>query len=294
MSETETVVAPTTSTAIPAQAISPDLRLWILNQTQAGVPLHTLLQNMLAAGWQEAVALDALETTLEAHLGEDGVQKAWAVPSVVHANQKNVLTLHDRRVRVLMTVHRPAIVVLDGFLSDDECQGLIDAARPRMLRSLTVDPATGGSELHDSRTSDGMFFNVGESELVQRIERRIEHLVQWPLSRGEGMQVLRYGVGAEYKPHHDYFDPAAPGTPSILKRGGQRVGTVVMYLNDVAAGGGTSFPELGLTVAAQRGNAVFFGYPIPHISTKTLHGGAPVLDGEKWVATKWLRQGDFQ
>lgn len=294
MSTIETVVASTTSNAIPAQSISPDLRQWILSQTQAGVPLNALLQSMLAAGWQERVALDALETTLEAQLGEDGIQQAWAVPSIVQATQKNVLALNDRMVQVLMTVHRPTVVVLGGFLSDDECQGLIDAARPRMQRSLTVDPATGGSELHDSRTSDGMFFQVGETELVQRIEKRIEHLVQWPLCRGEGMQVLRYGVGAEYKPHHDYFDASAPGTPSILKRGGQRVGTLVMYLNDVAGGGGTSFPELGLTVAAQRGNAVFFAYPVPHASTKTLHGGAPVLEGEKWVATKWLREGDFK
>jgi prolyl 4-hydroxylase len=28
--------------------------------------------------------------------------------------------------------------------------------------------------------------------------------------------------------------------------------------------------------------------------TRTLHGGAPVLEGEKWVATKWLREGAFE
>jgi prolyl 4-hydroxylase len=27
--------------------------------------------------------------------------------------------------------------------------------------------------------------------------------------------------------------------------------------------------------------------------TRTLHGGAPVTQGEKWVATKWLREGEF-
>jgi prolyl 4-hydroxylase len=42
-----------------------------------------------------------------------------------------------------------------------------------------------------------------------------------------------------------------------------------------------------------RGNAVFFSYVRAHVSTKTLHGGAPVLAGEKWVATKWLREGEF-
>jgi hypothetical protein len=93
--------------------------------------------------------------------------------------------------------------------------------------------------------------------------------------------------------HRLDFDPAEPGTPTILKRGGQRVATLVMYLNDPAQGGGTTFPDIGLEVAPQKGNAVFFSYDRPHPSTRTLHGGAPVLAGEKWVATKWLRQREF-
>ena len=113
------------------------------------------------------------------------------------------------------------------------------------------------------------------------------------LENGEGVQVLNYQPGAEYKPHYDYFDPAAPGTPTILKRGGQRVGTLVMYLNNPERGGGTTFPDVGLEVAPQRGNAVFFSYDRPHPSSQTLHGGAPVVSGEKWVATKWLREREF-
>ena len=58
-------------------------------------------------------------------------------------------------------------------------------------------------------------------------------------------------------------------------------------------GGATTFPDVGLEVAPVRGNAVFFSYERAHASTKTLHGGAPVTAGEKWVATKWLREGVF-
>jgi prolyl 4-hydroxylase len=39
---------------------------------------------------------------------------------------------------------------------------------------------------------------------------------------------------------------------------------------------------------------VFFAYDRPHPMTRTLHGGAPVGAGEKWVATKWLRAGRFE
>ncbi len=156
-----------------------------------------------------------------------------------------------------------------------------------------MDNSTGGSEVNAARTSDGMFFERGETPLIERIERRIAELVRWPVERGEGLQVLRYRPGAQYKPHHDFFDPAHPGTANILRRGGQRVGTVVMYLNTPAGGGATTFPEVGLEVQPVKGNAVFFSYERPLASTRTLHGGAPVLDGEKWVATKWMREGVF-
>jgi prolyl 4-hydroxylase len=106
--------------------------------------------------------------------------------------------------------------------------------------------------------------------------------------------VLRYLPGAEYKPHYDYFDPTQPGTPGILRRGGQRVASLVCYLNTPARGGATVFPDVSLSVAPVKGNAVFFSYDRAHPVTRSLHGGAPVLEGEKWVATKWLRQGRFE
>jgi prolyl 4-hydroxylase len=156
-----------------------------------------------------------------------------------------------------------------------------------------VDNATGGSEVNAARTSDGMFFERGEAPLVAAIEQRIAELLRWPPDHGEGLQVLRYRPGAQYRPHHDYFDPAHPGTARILQRGGQRVGTLLMYLNTPEGGGATTFPDVGLEVAPLRGNAVFFSYDRAHPETRTLHGGAPVTAGEKWVATKWLRETVF-
>ena len=185
------------------------------------------------------------------------------------------------------------VLVFGGLLTAAECDALVELARPRLLRSETVDTATGGSEVNAARTSDGMFFARGETELIARIERRIAALLRWPVERGEGLQVLRYRPGAEYRPHHDYFDPGQPGTAAVLARGGQRLATLVMYLDTPAGGGATSFPDIGLEVAPVKGHAVFFSYDRPHASTRTLHGGAPVLAGEKWVATKWLRERRF-
>jgi prolyl 4-hydroxylase len=252
---------------------------------------------MRESGWDGDVAAEALETTLRDHLNQaaaaQGLPPAVRVPEPDVADSPLAIDAGDRRVAVLAAMDQPRIVVFGGLLSDAECEGLIAAARPRMSRSLTVATQTGGQEVNEDRTSNGMFFNRGEGELVARIEARIARLVNWPVENGEGIQVLQYRPGAEYKPHYDYFDPQEPGTPTIVRRGGQRVGTLVMYLSEPEKGGATTFPDVHLEVAAHRGNAVFFSYERPHPSTKTLHGGAPVIAGEKWIATKWLREREF-
>ena len=295
-----------------SQAITPALRQWIIDQTDAGFSPAVVLASMVEVGWEASVAQKALEDALPDHRrahdpsgsaapapvtpsgsSVSPTASAMALPDIALANSPRMVDAGDRKVAILSSMTSPRVVVLGGLLSVEECDALIAAARPRLARSLTVETQTGGEELNESRTSNGMFFNRGESELLTRIEARIARLLNWPVDHGEGMQVLHYGVGAEYKPHYDYFDPGEPGTPTILKRGGQRVGTLVMYLNEPALGGGTTFPDVGLEVAPQRGNAVFFNYDKPDPSTRTLHGGAPVVAGDKWVATKWLRQGVF-
>lgn len=281
-----------------SQTITPELRRWIVEQAQAGHGAESVLQSMKASGWAEDVAIEAMESTLRGHLDEQaraqGLPPAVPVPEPDVADSPLYLDAGDRRVAVLGVLATPRVVVFGGVLGDEECAALMEAARPRLARSLTVVTETGGEQVSDDRTSQGMFFERGESELVQRIEQRIARLVNWPVENGEGIQVLRYGPGTEYKPHHDYFDPDEPGTPTLLQRGGQRVGTVVMYLGEPERGGGTVFPAAHFEVAPKRGNAVFFSYERPHPGTRTLHGGAPVLAGEKWIATKWLRERAFR
>lgn len=278
------------------QAVTDELRRWIVAQAEAGCTPETVLQAMRASGWAEDVAVEALESTLTERLQQLGLpvpQVPAPVPEPDLADMKLSLRALDRDVHVLAELKLPRVVVFGGLLSHDECDALVALSRQRLQRSETVDNTTGGSEVNAARTSDGMFFERGETELIDCIERRIAALVRWPLDHGEGLQVLRYRPGAEYKPHHDYFDPAQPGAPTILARGGQRVGTLIMYLNSPERGGSTVFPDVGLDVAPVKGNAVFFSYDRPHPATKTLHGGSPVLAGEKWVATKWMREGVF-
>lgn len=282
------------------QDITPALQQWLAEQRAAGFNVEQIFQAMLKAGWSEAVTrralgLPALETSPQsgqAAVAVGGVPSV-PVPWPEGAGERLRLQAGDRQVLATSCVNSPPLLVLQDLLDANECRALIDAARPRMARSLTVDVKTGGEELHQDRTSDGMFFERGETDLISRIEARIANLLNWPVENGEGLQVLRYGPGAQYRPHYDYFDPAEPGTPGILQRGGQRVATLVMYLNEPEAGGATVFPDIGMQVVPQQGSAVFFSYAQAHPASRTLHGGEPVLAGEKWIATKWLREREF-
>jgi prolyl 4-hydroxylase len=288
------------SNTTSAQSVTAELRAWIVAQAEAGCRPEDVLAAMRASGWDEEVAVDALESTLRERLDElaagrraEAAMPVHDVPEPELPAGATTLTIDGRRMQVLMSLRMPRVLLIGGFLADDECDALVALAAPRLTRSETVDTSTGGSEVNPARTSDGMFFARGETPLLDRVERRIAALLRWPLERGEGMQVLRYRPGAEYRPHHDYFDPAQPGTATVLQRGGQRVGTFLMYLNTPEAGGATVFPDAGLDIAPAKGHALYFSYDRAHASTRTLHGGAPVVAGEKWVATKWLRVGVF-
>ncbi|TDK28676.1 2-oxoglutarate-dependent dioxygenase [Luteimonas aestuarii] len=274
--------------------ITPELERWIVDQAMAGREPDVVVRSMRDAGWSEADAMEAVDRVVRDHLDqnarETGLPPAVRVPAPIVANGASVLDAGDRKVCVLANMLLPRVVLFGGLLSEQECDALIEVARPRMSRSTTVDPGNGGDLVHEARTSRGTFFPRAFDAMFAAIEARIARLLEWPADHGEGLQILHYGPGAEYKPHYDYFDPALPGSEPLLRRGGQRVASLVMYLNTPECGGATTFPDVRFEAAAIKGNAVFFSYDRPHPMTRSLHGGAPVVAGEKWVATKWLRE----
>jgi prolyl 4-hydroxylase len=285
--------------AMLAQTITDELREWIRAQVTAGCRSDDVVAAMRRSGWDDEVALAALEASLREQPAELPLHAGLrlppglAVPEPLPDGPATALHAAGHEVQVLMSMRCPRIVGFGGLLTAGEISELIALAEPRLARSETVDHASGGSEVNRARTSDGMFFERGETPLIARLEERFAALLHWPVANGEGLQVLRYRPGAEYRPHHDYFDPEHPGTPAILQRGGQRVATLLVYLQAPEAGGATVFPDVALDITPVPGNAVFFSYDRPHAITRTLHGGAPVLAGEKWVATLWMRERPF-
>ncbi|MES2530330.1 MAG: 2OG-Fe(II) oxygenase, partial [Pseudomonadota bacterium] len=206
-----------------------------------------------------------------------------------------VLAAADRTVRVVARADQPVLAVLDGVIDAAECEELIAMARSRLQPSTVVDPTTGRDTVSGLRASFGMFFRPLENPLVARLDRRMAELMNLPVAHGEGLQVLHYPEGAGSAPHFDFLVPSNAANRESVARSGQRVSTLVTYLNDVPEGGETVFPAVGWTVSPQRGHAVYFEYcnEAGEVDHASLHASRAVLRGEKWVATKWMRARPF-
>lgn len=284
------------------ESLNADLRRWLQTSIEAGHDRDVLQEAMRTAGYDPAFARQAVEAALaRVAPATEPVTHAAASASQAAVPQAggdsrfqapNEIVTGDRAVQILMVLAAPRIVLFGNLLSGEECEQLVEASRKKLERSTVVNAATGDYDVHPDRTSSGTHFERGENELIRRIERRISEVIDYPVENGEPIQILHYTAGTEYKPHYDYFDPTQPGNDKVLAMGGQRIATLVMYLNDVEVGGSTVFPAVGLDVLPRRGSAVYFAYTTEAGETdaRTLHGGSPVLAGEKWIATKWLRQ----
>lgn len=205
-------------------------------------------------------------------------------------------TTKSEEPMTLDSKYTPAIKLLKpdaelhvNFLSEAECALMIYMAQDKLARS-TITNTDGSPAVADHRTSYNTSFRRGDNAILQRIEARIAELVGIPESHGEGLQVLRYSVGEQYKPHNDYFEQQHHSADAPHLIANNRICTVLLYLNTVAEGGETYFPDAGVTVYPKAGSALVFRYPTPTADTLTLHAALPVIRGTKWVSTKWIHK----
>uniref|UniRef100_A0A7N0UNX3 procollagen-proline 4-dioxygenase n=1 Tax=Kalanchoe fedtschenkoi TaxID=63787 RepID=A0A7N0UNX3_KALFE len=206
---------------------------------------------------------------------------------------------------------KPRAFVYEGFLSEEECDHMISLAKSELKRSAVADNVSGKSKLSEVRTSSGMFISKGKDPIIARIEERIAAWTFLPIENGEDIQVLRYEHGQKYDPHYDYFTDKVN-----IARGGHRIATVLMYLTNVVKGGETIFPSAevpvrhkahshaedlsecgrkGVAVKPKRGDALLFFslHPDATPDPMSLHAGCPVIEGEKFSATKWIHVDSF-
>lgn len=279
----------------PAPPLAPEWQDWIAGNVLRGCIDADMLSAMREQGFEAHYAQTAIAVVRSMTERVQQADPAALTPYTAdppRLAEANRLQAGDREVSVLFSVRDPNVALIDGLLSAQECEQLIALSTGKLRRSEVV-ANDGTLGISGVRSSEGTHFAHAENEIVDRLERRISALFDKPVAHGEPLQILHYGCGGEYLPHHDYFDPGQPGSRVHLANGGQRVATVVVYLNDVESGGETRFPQLELAVRPRRGAAVCFEYAnaAGGLDSRLLHAGAPVIRGDKWIATKWLRAG---
>lgn len=185
----------------------------------------------------------------------------------------------------------PAVSIVDGLLSADECRLLVAAAAPYQRDSQTADLDTGIIAPNAERTSSETTFEPAlENCAIRLVQLRMAAAAGCALVQAERLTVLRYRPGQEYRLHRDYLPPRT--LDGDRPHAGNRLRTVCAYLNPVESGGATEFPTLGLRIDPRPGRALVFdntdsdGTCIAH----SAHAGTPVVAGEKWLATLWLRR----
>lgn len=270
--------------------ISTEIRDWIVNTLNSGVNPELIVDSMVKKGFDSRFAYTVMfqimrkESIKTSDTSTNPYQ--YEIPAIF--KKGNRITTSDRNIKVTMRLEKPYIIYLDDFLSYKECDELIDMSINRLNRSQVIDSETGVKRTVEGRTSAGTEYVINENRLITKIEKRISEITDHKLEQGEDLQVLNYKKGEEYKKHYDFFPPRKINE----HKGGQRIGTLLMYLNDVSEGGETVFSKIGVSVSPKKGAAIYFHYGNAHGQTDrlSLHSSLPVIEGEKWVATKWFRQ----
>ena len=205
----------------------------------------------------------------------------------------------------------PHAVLYRNFASVEECDHIKGLAASRLAPSgLALRQGEKPEETKDIRTSSGTFLSRKQDPagILLAVEKRIADATHVHYEHGEPFNVLRYTHGQKYDSHYDTFDPESYGPQTS-----QRIASFLLYLTDVEAGGETHFPlegpnglerlknidykscDGGLRVRPRAGDALLFWnvHPNRTFDKHALHGGCPVEKGEKWVATKWIRDKSF-
>ena len=205
-----------------------------------------------------------------------------------------------RRIRIdsLLDSDAAKIWIAHDFVTDEECRILMDHGAPRLMRATVAD-ADGTSIVSESRKAQQANYNIDMNDpdgdplysLYKRVFQATNHHTKYNLTMDgqEDFTIIQYNVADQYTPH---CDGNCEGEPHIDKG---RVASCVMYCKVADAGGGTTFTNSDIFVKPTKGMATFFSYKNSKTGLMddgdTQHSGCPVLEGEKWITTVWMRDG---
>lgn len=188
---------------------------------------------------------------------------------------------------------RAQIGACRGFAPPGFSEWLIDRSRDRLAPAKFYE-AEGA---HAVRTANNFAFEPHDLDLVIAImQERAAHLTRVPVGFHEAPNVISYEPGQEFSLHTDFLDPRAPELQAEIQRSGQRIATIVTYLNEDFEGAETWFPDAQVNFRGTTGDAIVFSNVLPDGSPdyNTKHAGLPPLGGRKWVLSQWMRNKPWQ
>ncbi|VVC31299.1 Prolyl 4-hydroxylase, alpha subunit,Oxoglutarate/iron-dependent dioxygenase,Prolyl 4- [Cinara cedri] len=189
----------------------------------------------------------------------------------------------------------PYIKIYHDVLYDDEIEKMKALISNEMIDSTVVHHKISASVVVEENRSGqtGRLSKDDASKHFDKLNTRIETITGMGTKNAELYQIVNYGLGGHFTPHHDAF---------IKKQGdvsipyGNRITTVLFYMTGVHNDGYTVFPMLNIVSPAEKGAALVWHNlhhsTDGHIHEHTLHGSCPLLTGNKWIVTRWLYEAD--
>jgi hypothetical protein len=185
----------------------------------------------------------------------------------------------------------PSIDVIERFLAPDVCDWMVERARERLAPAVVLHG--GMRPVHSqTRSNSAASFALVDMDMVMMLIWEREAAARGlTFSAMEGPQVLHYAVGQQFAVHADFLYPEIPEQAADIAVRGQRIQTLLVYLNDAFEGGETDFPTLGLKFKGRKGDALAFTNVLADGSPdrRMRHAGLPPTTGEKWLLSQWMR-----
>ena len=186
----------------------------------------------------------------------------------------------------------PEIYTVDDVLTHQECDHFINLSKDELKPSLVSDGK--GGFVSKGRTSTNAWISHDTDSITSSIVKRIANIINMPTENAEKYQIVHYDIGQEYRPHYDSWEHnGSDKTFKCMEKGGARLITTLIYLNDVEEGGGTYMTKLDKTILPKKGKLLVFSNTYKDSHNRhplSEHAGLPVIKGEKYIFNLWFRE----
>ena len=231
--------------------------------------------------WQDWLGARALDLSPESEIISALVDAGFS------ASEASYLTISALRKPVVLN-EELGIVLHRYALCNSECDYLATVEVTGMTAARSYQPSNKiESDAAHTKCVYGDIESSTHPSIID-LELRISALMGVSNEVTQPFMAIRYEEGGSFGVHADYFDLEDVMQAKYFENGGNRIGTGILYLNDVESGGETEFPHVGVTVKPVKGALLVFWYH--NRETRSNHASLPVTKGSKQIVTKWVRE----